>query len=144
MKDHAHQHYAKRTQKDYSLSFKLQVVKEVEQGFLTVTSATTKYGIQSTSTIRNWIKKYGTFDRTMYVERFMDKTPQQKIFELEQENRKLKREKAVLKRQVDLQEQKAIMFDAIIEVVQEDHNVDLLKKVSPEQFSATYPKAEEE
>ena len=31
--------YSKRTQKDYSLSFKLQLVQEIEQGFLTKSEA---------------------------------------------------------------------------------------------------------
>lgn len=39
----------KRTQKDYSLSFKLQVVKEIELGHLTRVQAMDKYGIQSGS-----------------------------------------------------------------------------------------------
>ncbi len=39
--------YVKRTQRDYSLSFKLQVVTEVEKGELSITGAACKYGIQS-------------------------------------------------------------------------------------------------
>jgi hypothetical protein len=31
--------YKKRTQKDYSLSLKLQIVQEIEQGLLTTTGA---------------------------------------------------------------------------------------------------------
>ncbi len=45
--------YVKRTQKDYSLSFKLQVVREIEQSEFTRTQALSKYGIQSGSTIRD-------------------------------------------------------------------------------------------
>ncbi len=36
---------SKRTQKDYSLSFKLQVVNEVEKGYITYPQAQRKYGI---------------------------------------------------------------------------------------------------
>ena len=43
--------YLKRTQKDYSMSFKLQVVQEIEQGELSTHAACRKYGIQSRSTI---------------------------------------------------------------------------------------------
>ena len=46
--------YVKRTQKDYTLSFKLQVVQEIEQGLLSRTQALSKYGIQAGSTIRSW------------------------------------------------------------------------------------------
>ena len=42
--------YTNRTQKDYSLSFKLHVVREVELGQLTKSQAQQKYGIQSDST----------------------------------------------------------------------------------------------
>ncbi|WP_211357883.1 MULTISPECIES: transposase [Bizionia] len=49
--------HVKRTQKDYSLYFKLQIIQEVEQGLLTKSQAQTKYGIQSDSTVTKWLKK---------------------------------------------------------------------------------------
>jgi transposase-like protein len=49
--------YVKRTQKDYSVSFKLQVVQEIELGELSRTEACLKYGIQAKSTIREWLRK---------------------------------------------------------------------------------------
>jgi transposase len=42
--------YVKRTQKDYSMIFKLQVVAEVESGELSTRAAMRKYGIQARST----------------------------------------------------------------------------------------------
>lgn len=48
--------YVKRAQKDYSMSFKLQVVQEIEQGLLTRNQALDKYGIQARCTIRTWLK----------------------------------------------------------------------------------------
>jgi hypothetical protein len=51
-----------RTQKDYSLSFKLQFVEKDEHGFLIKAQAKLKYGIQGDATIRNWLQKYGNFD----------------------------------------------------------------------------------
>ena len=45
----------KRTQKDYSLSFKLQLVEEVEQGFFTKSQAKLKYGKQGDSTVNKWL-----------------------------------------------------------------------------------------
>jgi len=47
---------------DYSLSFKLQVVSEVENEELSIKGALRKYGIQSHGTVLNWIRKYGTFE----------------------------------------------------------------------------------
>lgn len=39
-------HYVKRTQKYYSISFKLSVVSEIERGEVFVTGAQNKYGIR--------------------------------------------------------------------------------------------------
>jgi transposase-like protein len=46
--------YQKRSQKDYSLSFKLEIVQEIESGFLSTKSAQRKYRIQARSTVVNW------------------------------------------------------------------------------------------
>lgn len=40
-------HYVKRTQCDYSMSFKLQVVDEIERGEISEVEVNNKYGIQS-------------------------------------------------------------------------------------------------
>ncbi|MFV8372120.1 hypothetical protein [Flavobacterium sp. LB2P74] len=44
-------HYVKRTQKDYTMFFKLQIVREIKRGQLTSTEATKKYGIQCKKTV---------------------------------------------------------------------------------------------
>ena len=62
MKESTKTVYKKRTQKDYSLSFKLQLVEQVERGLLSKTEAKHKYGIQGDSTVTKWLKKYGSFD----------------------------------------------------------------------------------
>ena len=41
----------KRTQRDYTLGFKLAVVEQVEKGDLTYKQAQTHYGIQGRSTV---------------------------------------------------------------------------------------------
>ena len=51
MKENSKNEYVKRTQNDYSMSFKLQVVQEVENGELGIKAATRKYGIQGTRTV---------------------------------------------------------------------------------------------
>ncbi|TWI03358.1 hypothetical protein IQ05_00300 [Flavobacterium tiangeerense] len=40
MENHQVSRYVKRTQKDYSMSFKLQIVQEIEHGQLSTTEAT--------------------------------------------------------------------------------------------------------
>ena len=54
--------YVKRTQKDYTMSFKLQIVQEIERGQLTSTEAAKKYGIQCRKTVVQWLRKFGNFD----------------------------------------------------------------------------------
>lgn len=52
----------RRSQRDYSLAFKLQVVSAVEKGELTYKQSQKKYGIQGRSTVLVWLRKHGTLD----------------------------------------------------------------------------------
>ena len=54
--------YVKHTQRDYSLSFKLAVVEQVEKGEMTYQQAQNRYGIQGSSTVMKWLRKYGQLD----------------------------------------------------------------------------------
>ena len=54
--------YVKRTQKDYTMSFKLQIVQEIEQGLSTISRVKKEYAIQSRSTIVQWLRKFGNID----------------------------------------------------------------------------------
>lgn len=56
MENHQESRYVKRTQKDYSMSFKLQIVPEIDRGQLTTTEATKKYSIQCRKTVIKWLK----------------------------------------------------------------------------------------
>jgi len=91
-----HPNYVKRSQKDYTLSFKLQLVREVENGELSLTQAKMKYGIQGESTVRKWLQKYGTFDWEHQPPSLMPKTPEQKILELEAKVKLLEKQNAFL------------------------------------------------
>ena len=76
----------KRTQRDYSLAFKLSVVDQVEKGEMTYKQAQAYYGIQGKSTVLVWLRKHGTLSWNLPSERDMKKeTPEQKIKRLEQE-----------------------------------------------------------
>ena len=124
--------YVKRTQKDYSLSFKLQVVQEIEQGLLTRSQAQNKYGIQSRSTIRTWLKKYGKFDHDFSVNQSMSKTPEQRILELEQQVKLLEKQKARAEFLAERADKKAIIFDMMIDIAEEEFNIPIRKKHVPE------------
>lgn len=75
--------YVKRTQRDYSMSFKLSVVKEIESGELSTVGACRKYGIQARTTVVSWLRKFGAFDWENQTPSNMPKSPEQKIMELE-------------------------------------------------------------
>ena len=124
--------YVKRTQKDYSMSFKLQVVQEIEQGLLTRAQALDKYGIQARSTIRTWLKKYGKFDYNFTIDQTMSKTPEQRILELEQQVKLLEKQKARAEHLADRADKKAILFDMMIDIAEEEFNIPIRKKSVPE------------
>ena len=129
--------YVKRTQRDYSLSFKLQVVSEVESEELSIKGALRKYGIQSHSTVLNWIRKYGTFDREYQVYRLMNKTSEQRILELEQRVKLLEKQKSSLEKQVEIADEKAIFFDMMIDIAEKELKVPIRKKSLPGQSKNT-------
>ena len=66
---------SKRTQRDYTLGFKLQVVVAVEKGDMTYKQAQRIYGIQGRSTVLTWLRKHGKMDWTHPVQLTMPKTP---------------------------------------------------------------------
>jgi len=74
----------RRSQKDYSLAFKLSLVEQVEKGQFTYKEAQRRYGIQGRSTVLVWLRKHGTLDWSSKRELPMTKeTPEQKIKRLE-------------------------------------------------------------
>ena len=83
MEKHEETRYVKRTQKDYTMSFKLQIVQEIEHGQISITQVKKDYGIQSRSTIVQWLRKFGNFDWENQTPSNMAKSPEQKIMELE-------------------------------------------------------------
>ena len=129
--------YQKRTQKDYTLAFKLQVVQEVERGELSTTGACSKYGIQARSTVVMWLRKYGKFDWENQTPSYMPKTPEQKILELEQKVRLLEKQKTFLEKQAETADKKAIIFDMMIDLAEKEYNISIRKNSLPEQSTNT-------
>lgn len=84
---HAEPTRIKRTQRDYTLAFKLAVVSQVEKGELTYKQAQDRYGIQGKSTVLTWLRSHGTLNWSAPRGLAMSKTsetPEQKIKRLEQ------------------------------------------------------------
>jgi transposase len=94
--------YAKRTQRDYSLAFKLQVIDEVEKGHLTWKQSQKKYGIQGRSTVLVWLRKHGTLDWTNKVPMKKKAPPKTYISQLEAKIKRLEAEKEILNRAIDI------------------------------------------
>jgi len=101
MKEQAVKGYQKKTQKDYSLAFKLEIVDAVEKGELTYKQAQLRYGIQGRSTVLVWLRKHGRLD-WKESEAMKKDTPNKKIRELEKKLKRLEQEKEVLNRAIDI------------------------------------------
>lgn len=114
----------KRTQRDYSLTFKLAVVDQIEKGELTYKQAQERYGIQGRSTVLVWLRKHGRQDwsqgasiragRSRAVTAPKNLTPEQRIKELEQ--------------QLQFMSQKAQFFESVVDVLKKDYGVSIVKK----------------
>jgi transposase-like protein len=76
------------------MSFKLQIVQEIERGQLTVTESTKTYGIQNRTTVVKWLRKFGNFDWENQTPFTMSKSPEQKIMELEAKVKLLEKQKS--------------------------------------------------
>ena len=116
---------AKRSQRDYTLTFKLSVVDQVEKGELSYKEAQRRYGIQGRSTVLVWLRKHGRQDWSQGASirsqrtRPMDEptlrlTPEQRIKELEE--------------QLALANQKAKFFEDVVDVLKNDYGVSVVKK----------------
>src|SRR6478735_5766806 len=94
----------KRTQKDYTLAFKLQVIEEVESGLLSQDAVQRKYGIQGNATILTWLRNHGRLDWSPKPQPVSKKkpAPNRKIAELEKKIRRLEAEKMILNTAIDI------------------------------------------
>ena len=115
----------KRSQRDYTLAFKLSVVEQVEKGELTYKEAQTRYGIQGRSTVLVWLRKHGRqrWDAVASSARMnypphlgtsKPATPEQRIKQLEVQLK-------------DAQD-KAQLFEAVLDVLKKDYGVRVIKK----------------
>ena len=115
----------KRTQRDYTLAFKLSVVEQVERGELTYKEAQRRYGIQGRSTVLTWLRKHGHFDwytlsssdikqTEMNKKPTLPMTPEQRIKALEAELKDTKL--------------KAQLFETMLDIIQNEYGVKLPKK----------------
>lgn len=100
----------KRSQRDYSMGFKLQVVGEVERGEYTYKQAQKVYGIQGRSTVLVWLRKHGNLDWNQPKSHYMPspkrkETPAQKIKRLEKELDDAKTMNLILNTMIDISDE---------------------------------------
>jgi transposase len=132
--------YKRRSQKDYSLSFKIAVVREVESGAIGNRSAMRKYGIQGHGTITEWRRKYGIFDIDNSTQRKSMQSPEQKIKELEQKIRQLERQNQFLEDQLMRTEDKAAILDKVVELAEKEYLISIRKNFLPDQSEVSTKK----
>ena len=118
----------KRTQRDYSLGFKLGVVMAVEKGDMTYKQAQKIYGIQGRSTVLVWLRKYGNLDWQKSRQTTM-KTPKAK----ETPSQIIKR----LERELEDEKIKNMVLNEAIKISDKQYGTSIRKKLFPKQ-SDTY------
>lgn len=134
MKEVKENEHIKRTQKDYSYAFKLSVVQEVENGELGIKAAARKYGIQSHSTVTNWLRKYGNFDWVNKSTRMMPASKDQQLLELQQKVLLLEKQKKEAEKKAETADKKVILFDMMIKIAEDEFKIPIRKKHLPEQL----------
>jgi transposase len=120
----------KRSQRDYTLAFKLGVVGAVEKGEITYKQAQKKFGIQGRSTVLVWLRRHGQQDwsplalklvrgRLGKLDMSKPLTPEQRIKQLEAE--------------LERSRQQSLVYKTMLEVLASEHGIAPIKKPSPEQ-----------
>ena len=74
----------------YSLSFKRQVVREIEEHGMGIEAIRRRYGIKGGSTIQTWLRKFGKTHLLNQIIRIETMEEKDRIKHLEQEIKKLK------------------------------------------------------
>lgn len=101
----------KPTYQGYSYGFKVAIVEKIENGLISQNQAAREYEV-SRGSIQKWIKKYGNLDKKL--RNLKGKSPNQKIKELQKQLREAER--------------KVLIWEAAMEIVEEEYGVDVKKK----------------
>lgn len=118
----------KRTQRDYTMGFKLQVIAAVEKGDMTYKQAQKIYGIQGRSTVLTWLRKHGKLDWTQPVRLTMPNTPKAK----ETPAQTIKR----LERELEDERLRNLLLNEVVDILDAEHGAGLRKKLSAKQQDA--------
>lgn len=122
MENEKNQH-VKRTQRDYTMAFKISVVTQVEQGEMTYKQAQKMYGIQGRSTVLIWLRKHGTLDWSKPVVH-SSKSPKAKETPAQQIRR--------LERELRDERLKNMLLNEMIDISDREYGTAIRKKFTPE------------
>ena len=111
----------------YSYAYKREVLESIENGKLSQTQASKKFGVSQRS-IARWLEKYGNFEKKL--KEMGGKSPRQEISDLRAKLRSSKAENEVLK--------------AIVAILEEEYGEDVIKKYLPESLDKTIPRRKKE
>lgn len=119
----------RRSQRDYTMAFKLSVVSQVEKGEMTYKQAQKHYGIQGRSTVLVWLRKHGNLDwrkPSIHTMGKSEETPAQRIKRLERElaDERLKNE----------------ILNTMIDISDQQYGTSIRKKFSPKPSDASNKK----
>jgi len=110
-----------RPQIRYSEEFKRMVVTEIETGIMTMAQASRYYGIGNTLSLYKWINLYG-----------MNAQKGKKVLVMthkeENELISLRRDLALLKKQLEEAEMRAIAWESMVEAIELDLGIPVKKK----------------
>jgi len=104
-------------QSKYSQAFKVQLVREYEQGFRTKDELMNKYKIGGHSTVLQWCRKYGKlyYAKTKAPGRPMKDPQKQRIKELEHELKEAR--------------EKIMVYEKLIEITKRESGIDVRKNI---------------
>lgn len=120
---------AKRTQRDYTMGFKLQVVAAVEQGDMTYKQAQKIYGIQGRSTVLTWLRKHGKLNWSQPIKLVMTKSPKSK----ETPAQAIKR----LEKELSDERARNLLLNEVVDILDAEHGVGLRKKLIAKERDAS-------
>ena len=110
----------KRSQRDYTLGFKLSVIERIEKGEMTYKQAQLTYGIQGRSTVLVWLRKHGKLDWSSPSELPMSQskeTPAQQIKRLEQE--------------LEDERLRTLLLNEMVDIIDSEYGGNIRKKLLP-------------
>jgi transposase len=121
----------RRLPQTYSEEFKWKVVKEVLSGELSKAEAKQKYNIGSNSAILYWMRQFSGIENPR-ESRLLFMTDKKTIKEdkLTKEQKKIKELEEALRKEKN----RVLLYEAMMEIVEEDYGIEIRKKSGAEQL----------